>query len=189
VTLLHQYQRERVTLPSGIEALKATLDDIETANRLAPEVLGRSLDELPPQTRKLWNTIRDLSQDADDDWKRFLFSRRDIRERIGWSVTQVRVHLERLHELEYILPRGGRNGVRFEYSLALDPRLKDRLVHIGLIDTKRLRRQPDGKKGHLTGGDKIGESGSLPRKTKLSAQPDGLSETHIREPQNAVVVS
>jgi len=189
VTLLHQHQRERVTLPSGIEALKATLDDIETANRLAPEVLGRPLDELPPQTRKLWNTIRDLSQDADDDWKRFLFSRRDIRERIGWSITQVRVHLERLHELEYILPRGGRNGVRFEYSLALDPRLKDQLVHIGLIETNKLRRQPDGKKGDLTGGDKTGKSGSPPDKRKLSAQPDGLSETHIREPQNAVVVS
>ena len=30
-----------------------TLDDIAIANRLAHEVLGRSLDELPPQTRRL----------------------------------------------------------------------------------------------------------------------------------------
>ena len=33
--------------------MEVTLDDIETANRLAHEVLGRTLDELPPQTRKL----------------------------------------------------------------------------------------------------------------------------------------
>jgi hypothetical protein len=29
------------------------------ANQLAPEVLGRSLDELPPQTRRLLGSIRE----------------------------------------------------------------------------------------------------------------------------------
>ena len=33
--------------------IRVTLDDIALANRLAPELLGRSLDELPPQTRRL----------------------------------------------------------------------------------------------------------------------------------------
>jgi DNA primase len=37
-----------------------TLDDIATANRLAHEVLGRSLDELPPQTRRLLLLIDEL---------------------------------------------------------------------------------------------------------------------------------
>ncbi len=35
-----------------IEYIEVTLDDITHANRLAEEVLGRSLDELPPQTRR-----------------------------------------------------------------------------------------------------------------------------------------
>jgi hypothetical protein len=34
--------------------LRATLEDIELANRLAPELLGRSLDEPPPQTRRVY---------------------------------------------------------------------------------------------------------------------------------------
>ena len=37
-----------------------TLDDIALANRLALELLGRSLDELPPQTRRLLETIKGL---------------------------------------------------------------------------------------------------------------------------------
>ena len=40
-----------------IEYIEATLDDIAVANRLAHEVLGRSLDELPPQTRRLLTMI------------------------------------------------------------------------------------------------------------------------------------
>ena len=34
-----------------------TLTDIETANRLAHEALGRSLDELSPQTRRLLELV------------------------------------------------------------------------------------------------------------------------------------
>ena len=39
------------------EYIEVTLDDIAIANRLAHEVLGRSLDELPPQTRRLLELI------------------------------------------------------------------------------------------------------------------------------------
>jgi DNA primase len=198
VTLLHQKQRERVTLPSGRHALAATLEDIKTANRLAPEVLGRSLDELPPQTRKLWNVIKSIAKEADADWKRFTFTRKTLREKVGWSVTQVRVHLERLHELEYIIPRGGRNGIRFEYGVLVDPDNADGLAHIGLIDPEKLqnasaashiRPAPDGKKGKLTAPDKIPKSGSSPDMAELSAQPDGLTGTHIRDTQKPAIVS
>jgi len=191
VTLLHQKQRERVTLPSGREALKTTLDDIAIANQLAPEVLGRSLDELPPQTRKLWNTIKAIANSSDDDWKHHTFTRRELREKIGWSVTQVRVHLERLHELEYVIPRQGRNGVRFEYGLLLDPKTQDGLAHIGLIDPAQLelRLQPDGKNEHLTAPDKNKKSGSNPDKAKPQLKPDGLSETHIRDSKQKAIVS
>ena len=56
IALLHQYQRPvKTTVHHGktIEYIEVTLEDIEMANRLAHEVLGRSLDELPPQTRRL----------------------------------------------------------------------------------------------------------------------------------------
>jgi len=184
VTLLHQKQRERVTLPSGREALKTSLEDIKIANELAPEVLGRSLDELPPQTRKLWGIIKSIAQESSDDWKRLSFTRRELREKVGWSVTQVRVHLERLHELEYLIPRQGRNGVRFEYHLSLDPRKESGLAHIGLIDPKKLRYD-----ARLTAPDEMPVSGSSPESAEPLAPPDGLLETHIREPQKQAVVS
>lgn len=56
IALLHQYQRPvRHVEHRGrvIPYIEATLQDIEVANRLAAEVLGRSLDELAPQTRRL----------------------------------------------------------------------------------------------------------------------------------------
>ncbi|MER2373440.1 DNA primase, partial [Photorhabdus laumondii] len=54
IALLHQYQREvKKTTHRGqvIEYIEVTQDDIALANRLAHEVLGRTLDEMPPQTR------------------------------------------------------------------------------------------------------------------------------------------
>ena len=56
VALLHQYQRPIKTTvhhDQAVEYIEVTLDDIAVANRLACEVLGRSVDELPPQTRRL----------------------------------------------------------------------------------------------------------------------------------------
>ena len=54
ITLLHQYQREHRFFSDGgeqVERLVVNLDDIAHANRLAAEVLGHTLDELPPQTQ------------------------------------------------------------------------------------------------------------------------------------------
>ncbi len=174
VTLLHQQQRNHITLPSGSVALEATIEDIAIANQLAPEVLGRSLDELPPQTRKLWDTIKEMAKvnhSTGDSWKDFHFTRRQVREAIGWSVTQVRIHLERLHELEYLVPRSGRNGIRFDYRLLIDPHSPDGLAHIGLIDPSQLqlRLPPDGKKAHLTSPDKSPKSGSKQDGSELCA--------------------
>ena len=56
IALLHQYQRKIETTThrgQAIEYIEVTLADIEAANTIAHEVLGRSLDELPPQTRRL----------------------------------------------------------------------------------------------------------------------------------------
>src|SRR5262249_54414565 len=56
IALLHQYQRPICTIELQgqlVEYIEATVEDIELANQLAHELLGRSLDELPPQTRNL----------------------------------------------------------------------------------------------------------------------------------------
>jgi hypothetical protein len=148
IALLHQHQREPIKHQLAgreIEMLPVTIEDIEAANRIAPEVLGRSLDELPPQTRRLLESIKQLIRarmKAEKIEQRIsLFSRKELREKTGWSHTQIRRHLERLIELEYISTRGGRNGVRIKYELLTDAK-EDRTGYlVGLIDVKSLRRK------------------------------------------------
>jgi DNA primase len=125
IALLHQYQREVKEIEHRGEKLRyieVTTADIALANRLAHEVLGRSADELPPQTRRVLGLIEEL---VGSETKRlgieradFRFSRRQLRERTDWGDTQLRVHLARLVELEYLLAHRGRQGQSFSYELA-----------------------------------------------------------------------
>ena len=48
------------------------------------------------------------------------FTRKELREEIGWSETQVRVNLEQLVELGYIGKISGRHGSTFRYVLLDD---------------------------------------------------------------------
>ena len=155
IALVHQYQREvRVDTKGGCEKhyIEATLADIETANRLASEVLGRSLDELAPQTRRLLGLVEGMVVDgctrqgvARDGYR---FTRREAREHAGWSDTQMRVHLDRLVELEYVLVHRGGRGSQFVYELLYDGGGKDgRPFLVGLIDVGRLRMEGEADAG------------------------------------------
>ena len=127
VTLLHQYQRPVKTAEyrgKQIEYIEATKADIAIANRLAHAVLGRSLDELPPQTRRLLELVHAMVKRHCEAAKlmpsEVRFSRRHVREEVGWSAEQLRVHMGRLVELEYVLVHRGRRGQSFDYELAYE---------------------------------------------------------------------
>ena len=65
IALLHQHQRpiKSATIAGQVvEYIEASLADIELANRIAHEVLGASLDELPPQTRRVLASLHTLVQ-------------------------------------------------------------------------------------------------------------------------------
>jgi hypothetical protein len=138
--------------------IEVTLADIALANQLAPELLGRSLDELPPQTRRVLDEIKGLVKarcEAEDlEPRTAFFSRRELRERLGWSVTQIRAHLERLRDLEYLAARYGRPGSSYQYELLVDPRAEADTNLAGLLDPEklRLRSEPVGENGNLSGG-------------------------------------
>ena len=147
IALLHQYQRPvKTTVHHGkrIEYIEVTLDDVEVANRLAHEVLGRSLDELPPQTRRLLLLVDEmvskecarLRMDRTD----YHFSRRNVRQYTGWGDTQLRVHLGRLEELEYLLVHRGGRGRSFVYELVFERSENDeKPVLPGLIAVEKLK--------------------------------------------------
>ncbi|MDY7096297.1 MAG: CHC2 zinc finger domain-containing protein [Acidobacteriota bacterium] len=124
IALLHQHQRkiQRARVDGReVEYVEVELSDIETANRLAHEVLGRSLDELPPQTRRLLEKIEALvsseCERLEMERSHFRFTRREVREATGWGNTQLKVHLRRLEELEYLLVHQGGRGQSFVYEL------------------------------------------------------------------------
>jgi DNA primase len=146
LALLHQHQRPRGSHTVNgrvVEYIEVTIEDIETANRLATDVLGRSLDELPPQTRRLYGNIRELVRGLMEKnaqpQSRSHFSRRQLRDQSGWSEPQVRVHLQRLEELEYVARRFGRQGASCLYELLLPVEIEDGPYFIGLLDVEKLR--------------------------------------------------
>ena len=124
IALLHQHQREvkRLVVATSegaeseriIDYIEVTLADIEAANRLAHEVLGRLIDELPPQTRSLLNRIAGLVSERGTAQavprSEVRFTRRELREITHMSDTQVKVHLARLTELEYLLMHRSAQG-------------------------------------------------------------------------------
>jgi DNA primase catalytic core len=126
VTLLHQHQRPRrnATGADGrqVAYIEVTVEDIAVANRLAHEVLGRSLDELPPQTRRLLDLLDAVvaSRAEEQAIHRELvrFSRRELREHTGWSDTALKVHLARLVDLELVLAHRAERANSFVYELA-----------------------------------------------------------------------
>jgi len=149
ITLLHQHQRPKKTrsVSEGQETdyLEATLEDAELANRLTAEVMGQSLDALLPQTRQLLALIDDhvtqRAQHAKKPRSRIRFTQRELRESIGWGDYQLRRHLARLVELEYVLAyRTGAKNQR-EYELLYDGQGRDgERFLLGLTDVAKLRK-------------------------------------------------
>ncbi|KAF0240846.1 MAG: hypothetical protein FD180_4742 [Planctomycetota bacterium] len=146
IALLHQHQRPAKKAAHGgrdVEYIEASLADVAIANALAHQVLGRSLDELPPQTRRLLTLLdrfvaeksRQLKMERSD----YRFTRREARAWTVWGDTQLRLHLGRLVELEYVLVHHGSRGQSFVYELVYDGRGEDGAPFLpGLIETSKL---------------------------------------------------
>lgn len=146
ITLLHQYQREIKRVEHHgelLEYIEVTVQDIETANAIAHEVLGRSLDELPPQTRKLLNLVAEMveqhSKSENLKQSDYRFSRKQVREFTGWGNTQLKIHLMRLEDMEYLLIHKGGRGQSIVYELLYQKQSEasHRFVQ-GLIPTEAL---------------------------------------------------
>ncbi|MDZ4348236.1 MAG: hypothetical protein U1A22_01720 [Xanthomonadaceae bacterium] len=202
IALLHQCQRtvHRIDVDgAGVEYVEVLPADIQLANRLAHAVLGRSLDELPPQTRRVlsaldaWVSERAGSQGIGR--AAVQFTRRHVRAALGLSDTQLRVHLDRLVQLDYVALHGGKPGQRFAYSLLFDGDAGSeapQVMGLSEADAQRTSRGESstsrgktatsrGETPHLAGGSRPENGGVAGRlrggKTPLKAKPDaGLSE-------------
>ena len=166
IALLHQHQRSRKTVThngKALEYIEVALDDIATANRLAHEVLGRSLDELPPQTRRLLLFVDEMVRQECERQKiertDFRFSRKDVRAFTKWSDSQLKRHLHRLEELEYLLVHHGGRGQSLVYELVFEGQGDSGKPMLpGLIEIEKLTGYGyDAKKSGVE-GEKSGSS-------------------------------
>lgn len=144
ITLLHQYQREIKRVEHRgqvVEYIEVTREDIALANQLAHEILGRTLDEMPPQTRKLLTLIQQWVSGSGQVREAMLFTRKQLRDAVQWGDTQLKIHLARLVEMEYLLVH--RRGLTFCYELLFDGDGNADAAHLcGLIDVPETPEKP-----------------------------------------------
>jgi hypothetical protein len=164
VALLHQHQRPRRTAATAdggvLTYIEATREDIVLANQLAHAVLGRSLDELPPGTRRLLSLIEaHVERQAAEQGtvpERVRFTRRELRQALGWGDTQLKVHLGRLASLELLWCQRGQHGAHV-YELAWDGQQESEARLPGLIDPDELGAE--GEQAHDYDRDRSGSAG------------------------------
>jgi hypothetical protein len=137
----------------------------------------------------------------------YLFSRRDVRQYTGWGDTQLRVHLGRLQELEYLLVHHGGRGQSFVYELVFERSGNDeKPILPGLIDVEKLKiHKYDEKNAGLNGefaGSTRSQNGGIAGGARRKPEPviTGLQErferfsgkntdTGLREKEPVVIVA
>jgi hypothetical protein len=107
------------------------------------------------------------------------FSRRAVREYTRWGDTQLKIHLARLTELEYLLVHRGGRGQSFEYELLFDGETNADAPHAsGLIDIGTLTRDYDAER---SGGCAPQSGSGRPSVGTLSG--DGQSTVPLAHPE------
>ena len=144
VAFLHQFQRvTRTASHKGKEVkyIEASVEDYAIAYQLALRVLWVSLDELSRWARELVESCRRQVEDgrvhhpeltADD----FHWTRRQLRERLGWPDKRLRACLDELVSLEYMQVLDGSKGKTFVYRL--NPNFSHSPKAIGLLTPDEL---------------------------------------------------
>jgi len=152
IALLHQHQREIKTSidedGETFEYIEATEADAKLAWELASHVLMRSLDDVPPQTRRLLLLIDKMvtaeCERLEIERLDYRFTRATVRQFTGWSDSQLKTHLHRLEELEYLALHRGLSGQSFVYALNFEMDSNGRPVLPGLsYGAKAIRMEAD----------------------------------------------
>ncbi|MBU2063693.1 MAG: hypothetical protein KKF93_04790 [Candidatus Omnitrophica bacterium] len=133
ITLLYQYQRKKGTLKrpddNEVDYVLVSKQDIDLALELGKEIFKRNVDDVTPPGRTLLEHITKLTMDKFKALKKsnndltlseVPFTRKELREAIGWSEAQVRQNITPLVDLGYIGILNGRFGSTYRYVLLDD---------------------------------------------------------------------
>jgi DNA primase catalytic core len=152
IALLNQHQREIKTSMDEdgetFEYIEATEADAKLAWELASHVLMRSLDDVPPQTRRLLLLIDKMvtaeCERLQIERLDYRFTRATVRQFTGWGDSQLKKHLSRLEDLEYLALHRGVAGQSFVYALNFEMDENGRPVLPGLsYGAKSVRVEAD----------------------------------------------
>lgn len=151
VALLRQYQKPVKDVEAhGVRLtyIEADEEDIRIATKLVQDVLcpARTLDDLPPGTRRLLDAIDGhvvtVGNATAIDTADVRFTRRELRENLAWGDTQLKVHLRRLVDFEFLVVHRAGQGRRLAYELAWQGEAKSEPT-----TTTATATTPDGR-GH-----------------------------------------
>lgn len=202
IALLHQYQRPvRSILHRDVrlEYIEVTKDDIALANKIAHEVLGRTLDELPPQPRRLltllqaWVAERCAALDMQP--AAFRFTRKEVREVTRWGDTQLKLYFARLVELEYLIAHFNGRRQATEYELLYDGQGDGNPHLMGLIDPATLDQErgqgrdngaewsDQNSEWSASGRDVVGMQSGCGRVPKTTAAPGVAADSPLGVPK------
>jgi DNA primase catalytic core len=158
ITLLHQHQREIKTATDDgdtFEYIEATEADVKLAWELASHVLMRSLDDVQTQTRRLLLLIDKMvtaeCERLQVERLDYRFTRATVRQFTGWSDSQLKTHLHRLEELEYLALHRGTSGQGFVYALNFEMDANGKPVLPGLSYGAKRSRFEDDRSGFTEG--------------------------------------
>ena len=158
ITLLHQHQREIKTSVEEdvrLEYIEATEADVKLAWELASHVLMRSLDDVQTQTRRLLLLIDKMVSSECERLQierlDYRFTRATVRQFTGWSDSQLKTHLHRLEELEYLALHRGVSGQGFVYALNFEMDANGKPVLPGLSYGAKRSRSEEERSGFTEG--------------------------------------
>jgi DNA primase len=168
IAFLHQWQREvktGVDEDGPFEYIEATAEDVELAKKLIHEVLGRTLDDMTAQTRKLLLMVDEMvtaeCRRQKIERTEYRFSRRDVRAFTSWSDSQLKNHLGRLQDMEYLIVHRGGRGQSLVYELFLDEQSGQRPADESRPALPGMEQGYDAKKSGLEGQKSGGGLGQV----------------------------
>jgi len=147
VTFLHQLQRPARHDEALGDYIETTLEDVATANDIAHQLFGHSLDDLSQPSRELLELISGhverRAATEKTGLEKITVTRRELREAFKWSDTRLRTHLDELAQMEYLLPLSGRFGQTYRYQLLHAPEQNDTTGRFlpGLKSVEQLQKE------------------------------------------------
>ena len=117
-------------------------------------MLGQSLDDLAKPSRTLldgiYTMVSELAKQKEKPIDEVFFTRRMIRETMGWTDWQIRAHISQLEDMQYLYARVGMRGKEYAYALNYKGQAEDNgKCYLNLTPVEEIKKllKNEGKRG------------------------------------------